>query len=112
MKAEGTEKMLSTNSEDMKDFSNKEKGMEKIKSYFSEEFSDEMKGCNEYADLAHQAKEAGDTTLAYGLYQMAKDEYTHAKFIHDYLIEWGCEIPEMEVSKYHQTKERISHIFR
>lgn len=88
-----------------------EHGMD-IKKYFKHEFPDEMKGCNEYCDLARQAEKAGDRQLAYGLYEMAKDEYTHAKFIHDHLIEWGCEIPEAEMTKFHQTKERIARIFR
>lgn len=83
-----------------------------VKEYFKEAFSDEMKDCNSYCDLARKAEDQGDKQLAYGLYLIAKDEYTHAKFIHDHLIEWGCEIPECEMAKYHQTKSRISHIFQ
>ena len=54
----------------------------------------------------------GHTKLASGLYEMAHDEYTHAHFIHDNLVDWGCEIPEKEALKWHELKERIHRKFR
>lgn len=41
----------------------------------------------------------GHAELAKGLYAMAHDEYTHAHFIHDNLVDWGCEISEKEMLK-------------
>ena len=83
-----------------------------IKEYFKHEFPEEIEGCNKYCDLAKKAEEKGDRKLAYGLYEMGKDEYTHAKFIHDYLIEWGCEIPDHQASRFRQTKERVERLLR
>lgn len=92
--------------------SEREESLECIKSYFSKELPDEINGCCEYLDLAKKAEETGHTDLAHGLYEMARDEYTHAKFIHDHLIDWGCEIPQNEMMKYHSMKERIFRVFQ
>ncbi|MDE7089366.1 MAG: hypothetical protein K2O54_04540 [Prevotella sp.] len=89
-----------------------EEPIEHVKSYFAKELPDEIHGCCKYLDLAKMAEDAGEAELAHGLYEMARDEYTHAKFIHDHLIDWGCEIPQEEVTKYHQMKERIFRIFQ
>lgn len=83
-----------------------------IKEVFKEDFSDEMHDCNTYCNMAMAAEEMNHHHLAEGLYAMAHDEYTHAKFIHDCLVDWGCEIPEKEMMEWHELKERISRKFR
>lgn len=83
-----------------------------VKEYFKDEFKDEVCGCNAYLDLARQAEEKNDKDLAYGLYLMGKDEYTHAEYIHDHLIDWGVEIPDEEEKKYKAAKERVERLFR
>lgn len=86
--------------------------LETIKNDFKEDFLDEIEDSNKYCDMAMAAEEMGHTKLASGLYEMAHDEYTHAHFIHDNLVDWGCEIPEKETLKWHELKERIHRKFR
>lgn len=83
-----------------------------IKEAFKEDFSDEMEDFNKYCDMAQAAEEMGNAELAKGLYMVAHDEYTHAKFIHDNLVDWGCEIPEKEMLHWHETQERMKRKFR
>lgn len=91
---------------------NHEMSMSDIKETFEEDFIDEVHDANKYCDMAKAAEEAGKMELAKGLYAISYDEYTHAKFIHDHLIDWGCEIPENEMVKWHELKERIRRKFR
>lgn len=86
--------------------------MNDIKDTFKEDFVDEMDDFNKYCDMAQAAEMMGDFELAKGLYMVAHDEYTHAKFIHDNLVDWGCEIPEKEMLRWHETKERMKRKFR
>ena len=86
--------------------------LETIKNDFKEDFLDEIEDCNKYCDMAMAAEEMGHTELARGLYGIAHDEYTHAHFIHDNLVDWGYEIPEKEMLKWHELKERIHRKFR
>lgn len=86
--------------------------LETIKNDFKEDFLDEIEDSNKYCDMAMAAEEAGHVKLAKGLYEMAYDEYTHAYFIHNNLVDWGCEIPEKEMMKWHELKERIHRKFR
>lgn len=86
--------------------------MVEIKNTFKEDFCDEMHDSNKYCDMAMAAEMMGDLDLARGLYAMSHDEYTHAKFIHDNLIDWGCEISEKEMMEWHELKERIHRKFR
>lgn len=86
--------------------------LETIKNDFKEDFLDEIEDGNKYCDMAMAAEEMGHADLARGLYEMAYDEYTHAHFIHDNLVDWGCEIPEKEMLKWHELKERIHRKFR
>lgn len=83
-----------------------------IKDSFKEDFMDEIEDSNKYLDMAVAAEEMGHERLAKGLYLMAYDEYTHADFIHDNLVDWGCEIPEKEMMMWHELKERIHRKFR
>lgn len=83
-----------------------------IKNDFKEDFLDEIDDCNRYCDMAMAAEDMGHVKLAKGLYAMAHDEYTHAHFIHDNLVDWGCEISEKEMMEWHELKERIHRKFR
>lgn len=53
-----------------------------------EKFEDEMEDVCEYLDLAEKTEETAPT-LSAGLRAIAHDEYTHAKFFHDYLESIG-----------------------
>lgn len=86
--------------------------MDDIKKAFAEDFCDEVEDSNRYCDMAHAAETAGHKELAHGLYEMSHDEFTHAKFIHDNLVDWGYEFSEKESMKWHELKERIQRKFR
>lgn len=86
--------------------------MKDIKEAFAEDFCDEVEDSNKYCDMAHAAEMEGHEELARGLYEMAHDEYTHAKFIHDNLVDWGYEFSEKESMKWHELKERVHRKFR
>lgn len=92
--------------------SHHEMTMSDIKEDFKDDFCDEIHDSNKYCNMAMAAEMAGHTDLAKGLYAMAHDEYTHAKFIHDNLVDWGCQIPEKEMMEWHELKERIHRKFR
>lgn len=86
--------------------------MADVKCAFKKDFTDEILDASTYCRMAKVAEEAGDETLARGLYEMAYDEYTHAKFIHDNLVDWGCEISENDMIRWHEVKERLERMFR
>lgn len=86
--------------------------IETIKSVFKEDFLDEIEDANKYCDMAIVAEEKGHMQLSKGLYEMAHDEYTHAHFIYNMLVDWVCDIPEKELMKWHELKERIHRKFR
>ena len=88
------------------------KTMEGIKDTFKDDFMDEVHDSNKYLKMAHTAEVMGHEELAEGLYEMAHDEYTHAKFIHLNLVDWGCDIPEKEMMKWHELEEHIARKFR
>lgn len=104
------ETAVNVNLEDKK--SHHEMNMGDIKEAFKEDFPDEIHDSNKYCDMAMAAEMTGHNELARGLYEIAHDEYTHAKFIHDHLIDWGCEIPEKEMVEWNELKERIYRKFR
>lgn len=81
---------------------------ESLKAKFAEELAD----VNKYFDLADQAKQEGDTYLAHWLCEIAKDEYTHVKFLRDYLIDSGMTITTEQEMKWHEIKDRVAHKFR
>jgi hypothetical protein len=54
----------------------------------------------------------GHCRLSEGLYAMAKDEYTHAKFIHSVLTDWEIEVAPELVEKYKELDNKIHKIFR
>lgn len=85
--------------------------LEDIKSAFKKDFPEEMTDCNNYLDMAMAAQEI-DPELSHGLYLIAHDEFTHAKFIHHCLNTWGYDVPEAEATKWHELKERVRHTFR
>lgn len=89
-----------------------EMSMHDVKETFKKDFMNEIHDTNKYCDMAHVAEMEGIHDFARGLYAMAHDEYTHADFIHDHLVDWGCEIPEKEMMKWHELKERIHRKFR
>lgn len=73
-----------------------------------EEFPDEMEDANHYMDMSKSAYDMGHQELAYYLCEIAKDEFTHAKFIHHHLKESGVEIS----TEWHKEWEELENRFR
>lgn len=51
-----------------------------------EHLEEEMEDACEYLKKGEEAKHEGHHYLAKGFFRMAEDEYSHAKFLRDYLI--------------------------
>ena len=90
---------------------------------FKEDFKDEINDSNTYLNMAKSLakKETPDMSsysemeehkdMIKGLYLMAHDEFTHARFIHHCLVDAGVTIHDDDDSAYRDLKKRIRHIF-
>lgn len=74
-------------------------------------FPDEIQDSNSYCDMAKSAETMGDRQTAKYLYAIAKDEYTHAKFIHEYMIDNGLPIPDIQEKAWKELSERANRTF-
>lgn len=79
---------------------------------FQADLKDEIQDSNVYMDMAEAAEKDGDERLMRGLYEMSKDEYTHAKFIHETLIMCGVAIPMDQTNEFKNLEKRIYWKFR
>lgn len=86
--------------------------IEDVTSKFKEDFLDEITDANTYFDMAKAMEHEGRTSVANGLYEMAKDEYTHAEFIRKHLIDNGVYIPTDQMNMFEALDERICRKFR
>lgn len=86
--------------------------MEEIVKKFTTEFTDEMDDSKMYFEMAKSAEHMGQHEMARGLYEISKDEYTHAHFIREMLLDNGVAIPEAAKAKWEETEERMMHYFR
>lgn len=77
-----------------------------------DDFEDEIDDSKKYLCMAKVAEKSGNEHDSYYLYEMAKDEYTHARFIKDFMEEHDIEIPEDHEERYHKLEEEINRIFR
>ena len=71
-------------------------GLNMLHQKLCEHMEEEIEVIMEYHRLSEQARDAGEEELAVWLYEIAKDEYSHAKYIHDHLKEIGYPIPNEE----------------
>lgn len=76
-----------------------------------EDLCDEIKDTKKYLEMSKVAEHAGHGKAARYLHEIAKDEYSHATFIYEYLIEEGIEIPEKDSLKYQELKTMASRAF-
>jgi ferritin len=77
-----------------------------------EEFPDEIEGANEYLDMAISAKEMSHNDLAMYLCEVAKDEFSHAKFIHHFLTRSGVSMSEDWKMAWSNLESRFRREFR
>lgn len=68
-----------------------------------EDFKDELEDSRKYAEMSDEADMSGCHHTAIGLWEMARDEYSHARFLRRELVKMGLYSPgdhqELE-SKY------------
>jgi ferritin len=86
--------------------------LDEIISHFNKELPDEINGAKSYLKMAKSAEEMQHHTLARGLYEMAHDEYTHAKFIREILIDNEVQIPSDIQTTYTEVEEHMCKLFR
>lgn len=65
-----------------------------MKHIFWHKFRDEVSGAENYMDMAEEAEHMGKPHIAKGFKEMAKDEYTHAKFFKDLVKDDEMQPPE------------------
>lgn len=81
---------------------------ENIIRQLSERFSDEIHDANHYYTLAMDANLNGYTDMACHLYEIACDEFTHAKYIHMVMMQYGCPIDDTAHKSWHALNERFN----
>lgn len=72
----------------------------------------EIDGANGYLDMAEAAEKMDEDGLAKYLYEMAKDEYSHAKFIKYFLEKKHVSIAQDTYTKYDELCTRMKSTFR
>lgn len=77
-----------------------------------DKMKEEITDAGFYCDLADSAKEEGDLYLAKGLYAITKDEYTHAAFLRDYLIDHGMAVTVDQETQWTMLENKLSRKFR
>ena len=88
--------------------------MDEMLTTLKDKFSEEIKDANSYFDMAKSASnyENVDYASIKHLYEMSKDEYTHACAIKDFLIDSGIYIPTEQLTMFDELQERIYRKFR
>lgn len=76
-----------------------------------EQFPDEINDANHYMDMAKSAYDMGHEELAQYLCEIAKEEFTHAMFIHHHMKESGVEIPEEWNKEWEELENRFRKYF-
>lgn len=77
-----------------------------------EDLCDEIHDTKKYVKMSKVMEHSGHEKAAKYLHAIAKDEYTHATFIYEYLSEEGIDIPEKDALKYQELKTMAEHTFR
>lgn len=64
------------------------------------------------AATAMEDRDGTDANIVAGLYEMAKDEYSHAYFLKKYLDEHDIDIPEACEKNFKDLEVQIKKVFR
>lgn len=96
---------------DDKDKKHKMMTMEDVANELADDFADEISDCKKYMHMAKVADKSGDYDDCHYLTEMSKDEYTHAYFIHNFMVEHGICIPEEQEKDFECLKEKMKEFF-
>lgn len=86
--------------------------MEDVAEQLMENFADEIADSKEYFHMAKIADKFGDLEDCHYLTEMAKDEYTHAYFIHSFMMEHDMCIPEDHEKEFECLTNMMKDLFR
>lgn len=86
--------------------------MKDVHAEMKKDVKEEVHDCRKYTKMMQTAKMAGHDELAHYLYEIAKDEYSHASFLYDWLWKSGVEIPEEDKAAYMSLKEEVHEMFQ
>lgn len=85
--------------------------MEDVANELSGDFEDEISDSKKYYHMAKIADRAGDDEDCHYLTEMAKDEYTHAYFIHNFMKEHDIHIPEEQEKAFEELTDMMKEFF-
>lgn len=85
--------------------------MDDVAECLQKDFAEEIADSKKYLCMAKIADHAGNEHDCHYLLEMAKDEYTHAVFIHDFMERHELDIPEEQEMCYNKLKEKMSEFF-
>ena len=85
--------------------------LEDITKKLHEDLPDEINDANTYLNMAKCARQMEHHELAHYLSEMSKDEFSHATFIHEYLIKMGIPIDEEDAMNFSKLEDRFRRVF-
>lgn len=80
---------------------------EEMKKYLESHLEEEMKDACGYMEKAKELDNAGMFDMASGFAEMAKDEYTHTRFIIGQIMKSGGSLSKEHKEKWEELDEKI-----
>lgn len=112
-----SESFMSDDDMDMESMSHKDKEkkkmmtMDDVAECLQKDFPGEIDDAKKYMCMAKIADNADAHHDSHYLLEMAKDEYTHAVFIHDFMERHGLHIPEEQEECFVALKAEMAEFF-
>lgn len=78
---------------------------------YGHDFEDEMRTSNKYLDYAVALSKEGKDCMAKKVYEMAYEEWTHAKFQKHLLLDEGYDLTDDQLMEYDRLKDRVKRLF-
>lgn len=75
------------------------------------DFPEEIADSKKYLCMAKVAEKAHNEDDCHYLLEMAKDEYTHAYFIHSFMEEHDIQVPEEQEEEFMRLKDKMREFF-
>lgn len=84
--------------------------LSEITEHLHKHFKDEIDDANKYQDMANSAGRMNHWELADALHEIAKEEFSHAYFIHCFLKESGVNLSEEVHEEWEELENRFHNI--
>lgn len=85
---------------------------EELLKHLSDHLEDEISDSKGYLKMAKKADEIGKKEMAHYLLEIAKDEYTHARYIKKVMHEFELPISSDLMLKYNELESELNEYFR